>query len=116
MAGFATSVLPGQSLILPGTILLNEPGDTSSRPTWATDGSFLAFRQLQQFVPEFNKYLLENPVNDALGTLTPTQGSELLGARMIGRWKSVRRFTSARREACVADLVLSGRSTRSRSR
>jgi deferrochelatase/peroxidase EfeB len=43
------------------------------------DGSFLAFRQLKQLVPEFNNFLAANPVNGS---------SELTGARMVGRWKS----------------------------
>jgi deferrochelatase/peroxidase EfeB len=91
VAGFATSVLPGQSLIFPGTILVGEPGDTfPKRPTWARDGSFLAFRQLQQFVPEFGKFLNDNPVQDVSGSLSVAQGAELLGARMVGRWKGVR--------------------------
>ncbi|KIJ24199.1 hypothetical protein M422DRAFT_275065 [Sphaerobolus stellatus SS14] len=61
-------------------------GETSepiaSRPSWAMDGSFLAFHQLAQTVPEFNKFLINNPIIE--DGLTPEQGSELLGARMIG--------------------------------
>lgn len=73
--------LPGQAVLPAGSFLLNEEGDTiTTRPPWAKDGSFLAFRKLQQFVPEFNKYLLDNPTNGS---------SELTGARMVGRWKSV---------------------------
>jgi deferrochelatase/peroxidase EfeB len=58
----------------------------TARAPWATDGSFLVFRQLFQEVPEFNTFLEENPIN--FKGLTPEQGSELLGARMVGRWKS----------------------------
>jgi hypothetical protein len=90
IAGFNTQIAPGQSLILPGIILLGEPGDQSSRPSWARDGSFLVFRQLKQLVPEWNKFLADNPIKDPAGSLTPQQGSELLGARIVGRWKSVR--------------------------
>jgi deferrochelatase/peroxidase EfeB len=50
------------------------------------------FRQLQQLVPEFNKFLTDNPLD--VDELTPEQGSELLGARMVGRWKSVRAVSS----------------------
>lgn len=51
------------------------------------------FRQLKQLVPEFNKFLTDNPI--VMPNLTLQQGSDLLGARMVGRWKSVR---SARSE------------------
>ena len=39
---------PGQLTIDPGVILVGETGDTASsrRPSWAKDGSFMAFRQL----------------------------------------------------------------------
>jgi Dyp-type peroxidase family len=78
---------PGQLLTPPGVLLLGETGDTiSGRPDWAKDSSFLVFRKLQQFVPEFNDFLALNPIPDK--GLTPAQGSELLGARLIGRWKS----------------------------
>jgi Dyp-type peroxidase family len=70
----------------PGVILLGEDGDKVTRPPWAKDSSFLVFRKLQQFVPEFNDFLALNPVPDK--GLSPAQGSELLGARLVGRWKS----------------------------
>lgn len=78
MSGF-NNPLPGQSVINPGVILTGETGDSVTRPSWAKDGSFLAFRQLKQLVPEFNSFLTANPVNGS---------SDLTGARMIGRWKS----------------------------
>ncbi|KAJ6501275.1 fungal peroxidase [Mycena vulgaris] len=83
--GFAPA-LPGQAVVPAGEILLGETGDSVTRPPWAKDGSFLVFRQLKQLVPEFNKFLVDNPIR-APG-LTPKQGSDLLGARMVGRWKS----------------------------
>ncbi|KAJ7201687.1 hypothetical protein GGX14DRAFT_464677 [Mycena pura] len=79
--------MPGQAIVDPGTLLLGETGDTVTRPAWAKDGSFLVFRQLKQLVPEFNKFLTDNPIVKP-GVLTPRQGSDLLGARMMGRWKS----------------------------
>jgi len=41
-------------------------------------------------VPEFKSYLTANAVqqNSAGTTLTTAQGAELLGARMVGRWRS----------------------------
>ncbi|KAJ6469526.1 fungal peroxidase [Mycena sanguinolenta] len=80
------SPLPGQAIVPTGQILVGENGDTASRPAWAKDGSFLVFRQLKQLVPEFNKFLTQNPIR-APG-LTLQEGSDLLGARMFGRWKS----------------------------
>ena len=47
-----------------------------------------SYRQLQQLVPEFNKFLHDNPVVINGFPLPGDQGSELLGARFIGRWKS----------------------------
>ncbi|KAJ7139064.1 dye-decolorizing peroxidase precursor [Mycena epipterygia] len=85
VVGFTVSPNPGQAVVPPGQILLGEDGDIT-RPDWAKDGSFLAFRQLKQLVPEFNKFLTDNPINEP--GLTPQQGSDLLGARMVGRWKS----------------------------
>ncbi|KAJ3798574.1 fungal peroxidase [Lentinula aff. detonsa] len=85
VTGFSTP-LPGQQVIDPGLFLLGETGDTVTRPTWAKDGSFLAFRQLQQRVPEFNKFLVDNALSNP--NLTADQNAELLGARMMGRWKS----------------------------
>lgn len=90
VAGFTMKPLPGQITVPLGSILLGEPGDVNAsiRPSWAKDGSFLVFRQLQQFVPEFNSFLLDNAIKGP--GLSTQQGADLLGARMVGRWKSVR--------------------------
>ncbi|KAI0364308.1 Dyp-type peroxidase [Pilatotrama ljubarskyi] len=63
-------------------------GDSvTTRPSWALDGSFLALRYLFQLVPDFNFSFLEsNPITST--GLSPAEGSELLGARPVGRWKS----------------------------
>ncbi|KAJ7868564.1 fungal peroxidase [Mycena olivaceomarginata] len=84
--GFTANPMPGQSNLSAGTILLGETGDSATRPAWAKDGSFLVFRQLKQLVPEFDKFLTDNAI--VQDGLTPQQGSDLLGARMVGRWKS----------------------------
>lgn len=44
------------------------------------------YRQLSQLVPEFNKFLQDNPI--VLPGLDREHGSELAGARLFGRWKS----------------------------
>ncbi|KAJ7676056.1 dye-decolorizing peroxidase precursor [Mycena polygramma] len=87
---FTNPVLPGQTPVDAGFFLLGEDSDpvpnSPVRTSWAKDGSFLVFRQLQQLVPEFNKFLTDNPLD--VDELTPEEGSDLLGARMVGRWKS----------------------------
>lgn len=85
VTGFGTP-LPGQLVVNPGVILVGESGDPITRPTWAKDGSFLAFRQLEQLVPEFSQFLVANA--PTVPGLTAAQSADLLGARMVGRWKS----------------------------
>jgi deferrochelatase/peroxidase EfeB len=78
----------------PGIIVTGYEGDpelkTCKREPWAFDGSFLVFRWLSQQVPEFNNYLKRCALHrDGEGNeLTPEKGRDLLGARMVGRWKS----------------------------
>ncbi|KAF8755087.1 hypothetical protein RHS01_05361 [Rhizoctonia solani] len=56
--------LPGQRVVPPGVILCGKAQDpVSNRPAWTTEGSFLAFRQLEQLVPEFHKFLADNPID-----------------------------------------------------
>ena len=94
--------MPGQLAVSPGVILVGEPGDTLTRPAWAKDGAFMAFRQLKQLVPEWNKFIAASA--PAVPGLTPAQSADLLGARLIGRWKSVRRkcLDPLRRSLAVA--------------
>jgi len=90
--GFDTVINPGPKTVDPGVLLTGHTGDPGIgiRAPWEVDGSFLVFRWLFQLVPEFNDFLQKNPIaKDGNGvTLTAAQGSELLGARMVGRWKS----------------------------
>ncbi len=88
VAGFSTTVLPGQTVVPSGTILTGRLGDVALRPSWTLDGTFMAFRKLQQKVPEFDAWTLENAIQNPEGTLTVQQGADYLGARMFGRWKS----------------------------
>ena len=84
----------GQEFVRQGVTLLGREGDIEivgvtekgpiSRPPWALDGSFLAFRYLFQLVPEFHTFLKRNPIPG----MEPDLGSELLGARFMGRWMS----------------------------
>ncbi|TFK20175.1 Dyp-type peroxidase [Coprinopsis marcescibilis] len=80
-------ILPGPAQVRPGILLTGQDGDPiQNREPWAVDGSFQVFRYLFQEVPEFHKYLRDNPLK--FEDLTPEEGSELLGARMVGRWRS----------------------------
>ncbi|KAG6841173.1 hypothetical protein C0991_001098 [Blastosporella zonata] len=86
--GFDENPLPGPKPVRAGVLVTGHDGDLgpSPRPAWAVDGSYLTFRYLFQNVPEFNKFLDDNPI--PVPGLTRKEGSELLGARMVGRWKS----------------------------
>jgi Dyp-type peroxidase family len=79
---------PGQEAVPAGIALCRNSGDPrySKRPSWSKDGSFLVFRYLEQLVPEFDDFLIKNPI--VLDGLPRDEGSALLGARMVGRWKS----------------------------
>ena len=83
------------------------PGDpqydanNSVRPDWSKDGSLLVFRKLEQLVPEFNNYLANagpkwtqwlspTTVEKVKPPLSDGEGAALFGARMFGRWTSVR--------------------------
>ncbi|KAK1236407.1 dye-decolorizing heme-containing peroxidase [Marasmius sp. AFHP31] len=84
--GFTDKPLPGQQMLDPGFFLLGEKGDSTQRPAWAKDGSFLAFRQLRQLVPEFSQFVTENALK--VPGLSVQENTDLFGARMVGRWKS----------------------------
>ncbi len=73
---------PGQRAMDPGHFVFGYSGQPSPPPlSWMNNGSFMVFRRLRQLVPEFDKYLLDQA--GALG-MDPV----LLGARLVGRWKS----------------------------
>ena len=98
MRGVDATANPGQEFVRQGILLLGREGDDKqntpgsqpadlgpiARPPWALDGSFLAFRYLFQLVPEFDTFLKRNPIPG----VAPDLGSELLGARFVGRWMS----------------------------
>ncbi|THU84292.1 fungal peroxidase [Dendrothele bispora CBS 962.96] len=84
--GFTQDVLPGQAVIAPGEFLLGTSGDATVRPDWAVGGSFLAFRLMQQKVPEFAKFVLDHALNEP--SLSEEENTDLFGARLVGRWKS----------------------------
>lgn len=74
----------GQETVRQGIILLGRDGDApagGARPSWALDGSFLVFRYLFQLRPEFDDFKKQKAEKDGIDV-------ELLGARLMGRWKS----------------------------
>jgi len=81
----STKLHKGQDAVSPAVFLLGNDMDTRTS-TLAKDGSFLAFRKLNQLVPEFNSFLLHN--GTGLDGMTPQEGADFLGARLVGRWKS----------------------------
>jgi len=88
IAGFSPSSTEPTSEVIPlGRVLVGQEGDLVKRPGWAKDGSFLCFRQLKQRVPEFDKFLEYTAKRDGVD-------KELLGARLVGRWKSGMYFKS----------------------
>lgn len=82
--GVDTKPNPGQEVVQQGVILCGRATDTITRPSWTLDGSFGSFRFLNQLVPEFDAFLKANPIPGP----PPAEGSELFGARLVGRWKS----------------------------
>jgi Dyp-type peroxidase family len=73
---------PGQRLMDPGHFVFGYTGEPSPAPLpWMNNGSFMVFRRLNQLVPEFDQYRLDQA--NTLGT-----DPVLLGARLVGRWKS----------------------------
>src|SRR6266851_1781267 len=84
--------LSGQDLLWPGEFVFGYPGQDprdAVKPgpppdmaaPWLRDGSYMVFRRLEQKVPELRKFVADRAAR--LG-----MDAELLGARMVGRWKS----------------------------
>jgi len=90
---------PGRDLLWPGEFVFGYPGqdpkaeDMADEGPWpeptsdfTKNGAFLVFRRLRQCVPEFDLAVKEaalsiDPTGEALS-------ADLLGAQLVGRWKS----------------------------
>ncbi len=72
---------PGQQLVDPGTFVFGYGATKEPALPWMINGSFMVFRRLNQLVPEFGAYL-ETEADQK------TTDPVLLGARLVGRWKS----------------------------
>jgi Dyp-type peroxidase family len=94
---------PGRDLLWPGEFVFGYPGQNGSAkefieqgapPDPDTDftrnGAFLVFRRLAQKVPEFD-LSVKTAAADVRSKITPASGepsADLLGAQLVGRWKS----------------------------
>jgi Dyp-type peroxidase family len=91
----------GQDLLWPGEFVFGYPGQNFSAPkfnvkgpdavppiTFMKDGAFLVFRRLAQEVPEFNKSVKDAALSLGIPGTTNPMNPDLLGAQMVGRWKS----------------------------
>ncbi|CAE6439305.1 unnamed protein product [Rhizoctonia solani] len=92
---------PGQMEVERGNILVGHPGDNDRvdeadavfpRPDWAKNGSYMAFRQYDQLVPEFHKWTADNAIKLNIPGMSPEQlkekGAALRAAQLVGRWPS----------------------------
>jgi Dyp-type peroxidase family len=91
---------PGRDLLWPGEFLFGYPGQDPGAVDFTVqgavqappipfmaNGAFLVFRKLAQSVPEFDLQVKARAA--AINTTTSDPASaELLGAQMVGRWKS----------------------------
>lgn len=93
---------PGQDLIPPGLFVFGQEGSPPAPSPWMANGSLMVFRKLAQAVPEFDQFLRDD--GDKLG-MDPA----LLGARMMGRWKSGAPLALA---PLQDDVALGGRADR----
>lgn len=90
---------PGQDLLWTGEFVFGYPGQDPNAPKFSAkgpdmtpplplmaNGAFLVFRRLAQHVPEFNEEVKKAAA--AIGPGSEKASPELLGAQMVGRWKS----------------------------
>ncbi|OQE96789.1 hypothetical protein PENNAL_c0001G11003 [Penicillium nalgiovense] len=79
---------PGQGeqrSIPPGLIFTGLDGEKAKQPRWATEGSFLVFREIEERVPEFHKYVRDS--SKEIPSFDDGTG-EKLAAYLMGRWKN----------------------------
>ena len=79
-----------------GDPVFDYPDISAHRPSWAKGGTMMVFRKLEQDVPEFHAWKKQVGVRwrefapPDCPELSDEQGADLWGARIIGRWPSVR--------------------------
>lgn len=74
-----------QRSIPPGWIITGLEGDKAAQPAWATEGSFLVFREIEEKVPEFNDFVKKE--SQKMTSFDDGTG-EKLAAYLMGRWKN----------------------------
>ena len=90
---------PGQDLLWPGEFLFGYPGQNPIGPDFTVkgnpvappvpfmkDGAYLVFRRLRQQVPEFDQAVKSAAAG--IGAAFDGASADLLGAQLVGRWKS----------------------------
>lgn len=90
---------PGQDLLWPGEFVFGYtaqdpkakkffiPGPTREAPVpFMKNGAYLVFRRLAQAVPEFDRAVKDAAKHTGNGS--DAASAELMGAQMVGRWKS----------------------------
>jgi Dyp-type peroxidase family len=89
---------PGQDLLWPGEFLFGYPEQDAAKPledpgavhqppiAFMNNGAYLVFRRLSQLVPEFDQAVKDQA--ELTGGASDAASAELLGAQMVGRWKS----------------------------
>lgn len=96
LAGRETKPLPGEQPIATGEILLGYPngyGKLPASPRWSgfdlgANGTYLVFRKLHQHVDRFWGYCAARARELAPEPEAARELTELLAAKLIGRWKS----------------------------
>ncbi|GAA5887739.1 hypothetical protein JCM6882_001515 [Rhodosporidiobolus microsporus] len=86
--GFNDSTRPEGESVAPPEVFLLRPDPKDENKKWTVNGSFLAFRELQQEVPEFQRFTIEAAAESQPGQPVEPKLFALIGARMVGRWKS----------------------------
>ena len=91
--------MPGQDLLWPGEFVFGLPGQDGDADDFTVEGpiveppipfmnngAFLVFRRLAQKVPEFHQAV--KAAAATTGGSTDEASADLLGAQLVGRWKS----------------------------
>ncbi len=86
--------IPGQDLLWPGEFVIGQPTQVGGTqpltamgppsvggPAWASNGSYLVFRRLRQDVAGFRDFVAQTAAAQGIST-------DLMGAKMMGRYKS----------------------------
>jgi len=89
----------GQDLLWPGEFVFGYPGQNPDAPNFEVkgdvkappvpfmqNGAFMVFRRLAQLVPEFNASVKQ--ASAGLGATVDKASPDLMGAQLVGRWKS----------------------------